>query len=121
MSGRGNKDIGYWGENQACAFLQRRGFFIKERNFYTTVGELDIVAIKDNDYYFIEVKTRRRGELATDLAVTAAKKNKLKKTIRKYCYQRNVPDTGMVLASLLVVYEPTAKSVVFRLAFFELG
>lgn len=118
MSGRG-KTIGKWGEDLACAFLERHRFFIKERNFYSTVGELDIVAIKDGDYYFVEVKTRKNGELATDLAITPHKRHKLEKTIRKYCYAHSVPDTGLVLAGLLVIYDLGAKKVSFRFVVFE--
>lgn len=118
MSGRG-KIVGKWGEDLACVFLKRHGFFIKERNFYSTVGELDIVALKNEDYYFIEVKTRTVGELATDLAITAAKKRKLEKTVRKYCYIRGVPDTGLVLAGLLVAYDSKVNKVFFRMAVFQ--
>lgn len=118
MSGRG-KAVGKWGENLACAFLERHRFFIKERNFYSTVGELDIVAVKDEDYYFIEVKTRAAGELATDLAITLSKKRKLEKTVRKYCYARNVPDTGLILAGLLVIYDIKTNKVSFRFAIFQ--
>ncbi len=118
MSGRG-KLIGKWGENLACAFLERHRFFIKERNFYSTVGELDVVAMKDGDYYFIEVKTRAVGELATDLAITPAKKHKMQKTVNKYCYVRGVPDVGLILAGLLVVYDIKSKKVSLRFAIFE--
>ena len=118
MSGRG-KVVGKWGEDLACAFLERHRFFIKERNFYSTVGELDIIATKDGDYYFVEVKTRASGELATDLAITPAKKHKLEKTVRKYCYLRGVPDTGLVLAGLIVVYDLNTRVVKFRFVIFE--
>ena len=118
MSLRG-KEIGKWGENQACAFLLRHGFFVKERNFYSTVGELDIIAIKDGDYYFVEVKTRAAGELASDLAITPAKKHKLEKTVKKYCYVRGVPDTGLILAGLIITYNKIDRSVSFRMAIFE--
>lgn len=116
-SGRGKK-IGKWGEDQACAFLIRHGFFIKNRNFYSTVGELDIVAQKDGDYYFVEVKTRIKGELASDLSITSAKKHKMEKTIRKYCYTHDVPDTGIISAGLLVIYDRMSNQVTFRLVIF---
>ena len=48
----GKKKIGEWGENLACAFLCHRGFKIIERNYYTTVGEIDIVAKLGDDFYF---------------------------------------------------------------------
>lgn len=117
-SGRGKK-IGKWGEDQACAFLIRHGFFIKERNFYSTVGELDVIAQKDGDYYFVEVKTRIAGDLASDLAITSAKKHKLEKTVLKYCYQRNIVETGIILAGLMVVYNSFLRKVTFRFAIFS--
>jgi len=117
-SGRG-KIVGKWGEDQACAFLTRHGFFIKERNFYSTVGEIDIIAQKDGDYYFVEVKTRVMGELANDLAITSAKKHKLDKTVRKYCYVRSVPDVGILLAGLLVIYDYFSQKVSFRFVIFS--
>ncbi len=116
-SGRG-KIIGKWGEDQACAFLIRHGFFVKERNFYSTVGELDIIAQKGEDYYFVEVKTRAIGDLATDLSITAVKKHKMGKTVRKYCYQRNIPETGIILAGLIVVYNRLLQKTTFRFAVF---
>jgi putative endonuclease len=48
---RRNKDVGDWGEQQACIFLQRHGFRIVERNYYTTMGEIDVIAVKGNDFY----------------------------------------------------------------------
>ncbi|MFA6547364.1 MAG: YraN family protein [Candidatus Magasanikbacteria bacterium] len=116
--GRG-KIIGKWGEDQACAFLIRHGFFVKERNFFSTVGELDIIAEKGGDYYFVEVKTRAEGDLASDLAITQAKKHKLEKTVRKYCYQRNIEETGIMLAGLLVVYNRFLQKTSFRFVVFS--
>lgn len=118
MLGRG-KTVGKWGEDLACAFLERHRFLVKERNFYSTVGELDIIAIKNGDYYFIEVKTRAIGELATDLAITPAKKHKMQKTVNKYCYVRGVPDTGLILAGLLVIYNTKNQKVSLRFVIFE--
>lgn len=117
-SGRG-KRIGKWGEDQACAFLKRHGFFIMERNYFSTVGELDIIAKKGEDYYFVEVKTRAEGGMATDLSITLAKKMKMEKTVRKYCYQRNIAETGIVMAGLMVVYNRLLKKVVFQYAIFS--
>jgi len=116
-SGRGKK-IGKWGEDQACAFLIRHGFFIKDRNFYSTVGELDVVAQKGGDYYFVEVKTRADGEFANDLAITVSKKHKIQKTVRKYCYENDIPEVGIVLVGIIVVYNRLAKKVSIRFVVF---
>jgi putative endonuclease len=108
--------VGKWGEDRAVEFLQRQRFDIVERNFNCTVGEIDIVAKKGDDFYFIEVKTRSLGPFSNDLALTFQKKQKIKKTVSRYCNQRSVRDCGLVLASLLVVVDRRAKKVNFRLS-----
>lgn len=110
--------IGLWGETQACYFLERQGFTIIDRNYYTTVGEIDIVATKAGDYYFIEVKTRAAGSMATDLAVTADKKRKLSKTVKVYCYRHRIAEVGLLKASLMVVFDRSKDTLSFRLAVF---
>ena len=114
MTRRG--EVGIWGEKMACGFLTRKGFVLVEKNYHATVGEIDIVAKHGGDYYFIEVKTRRVGEMANDLAITLNKKMKLEKTIRHYCYHRNVGDVSKILAGLMVVYDERDKSVKFKFA-----
>lgn len=111
------KDIGDWGEEQAGAFLRRQGFKVVDCNYFTTVGEIDIVARKGDDWYFIEVKTRETGELANDSAITRAKKFKFQKTVRRYCYEKGVSDQfGLIFAGLIVSYEKISRTVNFRLA-----
>ena len=51
--------IGAVGEDYASAMLACSGYEIVERNFRTKIGEIDIVALKDNCLHFIEVKSRR--------------------------------------------------------------
>ena len=137
---RRNKDLGDWGESQACGFLERHGFEIIERNFFTTVGEIDIVARKGDDYYlrrgredsklacfpeprskygdlyFVEVKTRRGRELATDAAITPLKKYRFFKTINQYCYRRGIANVGLIAAGIIVGVDKIRRSVRFRLA-----
>lgn len=52
-----NKDIGKLGEDIACKYLIKKGFFIVCRNYRKRWGELDIIADKDNHIHFIEVKS----------------------------------------------------------------
>lgn len=113
-----NKDVGKWGEDQACAFLIRQGFKIFERNYYSTQGEIDIVAKKDGDCYFIEVKTRFQHELSNDLAITPAKRHKFQKTIKHYCYHRSITKGSLIFAGLLVEVNKILKQINFRFVVF---
>lgn len=110
------RGIGKWGEDQACCFLVRKGFRVIERNYHTTVGEIDIIARKGDDIYFVEVKTRMKGEMASDLAITRDKKIKLQKTINQYCHNEKVRDLGIIKAGLMVVVDRKEEKINFRLA-----
>ena len=59
MEGKRNiYKLGAYGENLAAEFLLRHGFKILTRNFRVRGAELDIIALKENAVYFVEVKTR---------------------------------------------------------------
>ncbi len=99
---RRNKNLGDWGEEQAVLFLQRHHFSIIDRNYHTTVGEIDIVARQGDDFYFVEVKTRQKGDLSDSSQITKSKRDKLQKTVKIYCWRKNITDVGLILAGLVV-------------------
>ena len=51
-------EIGINGEEAACDYLKRLGYKIYCRNFRSYFGEIDIIAIDENEIVFVEVKTR---------------------------------------------------------------
>ena len=62
---------GHLAEDRAILFLQKKGFIIVDRNFYTKYGEIDIIAKKDcylNDgtietiLHFVEVKSASKDK-----------------------------------------------------------
>ena len=53
-----NKKFGIIGEKIAQKFLINKGYEILETNYYTKIGEIDIIAQKSKKIVFIEVKTR---------------------------------------------------------------
>ena len=57
-SDRGSKATGRLGEEVACIFLERKGYEIRERNYWKPWGEIDIIAKAPNrTLVFVEVKT----------------------------------------------------------------
>ena len=52
------KSLGDWGENKAAEFLKQKGYQILCQNYRTPFGEIDIIALKKEILFFIEVKTR---------------------------------------------------------------
>jgi putative endonuclease len=55
------KNYGDKSETLATSFLEQNGFVILERNFFARkLGEIDIIAKKDDALHFIEVKSGKR-------------------------------------------------------------
>lgn len=54
-----HNEFGRTGEDFAADYLQGKGYLIRDRNWRTGHKELDIVAEKDNELIFVEVKSRR--------------------------------------------------------------
>jgi putative endonuclease len=56
------QEIGRWGEGIAASFLKKKGYSIVDRNYYTREGEIDLIALLEEEgeivLVFVEVKTR---------------------------------------------------------------
>lgn len=71
---RARKDLGDFGERVAAAHLQANGYRIRERNFRTREGEVDIIAERGATLVFVEVRTRRGAAMGSAAeSVTASK------------------------------------------------
>ena len=84
-------EIGKVGEKIANDYLKKQGYVIIERNFEAKQGEIDIIARKEKELVFIEVKTRtgkRYGEPVE--AVNNIKQKHLIKTVEYYLYSRKL-------------------------------
>lgn len=71
----------------AANFLEKKGYQILEKNYFSMFGEIDVIAKKDDEYIFIEVKTRtvsRPLMVSGEEAVSLGKRKKMLKTIQKY-------------------------------------
>ncbi len=53
---KNNRETGAKAEAIACWFLGQQGYDILEQNFYTKVGEIDIIAKEGQTLVFVEVK-----------------------------------------------------------------
>ncbi len=55
--------LGKWGENQAEQYFIKKGLLIIGRNVRTPYGEIDLIAMDDDQLVFIEVKTRSANRM----------------------------------------------------------
>ena len=80
-----NINIGKYGEGLACKYLESKGYKIKERNYRTFLGEIDIVCEYKKNIIFVEVKTRRSDKFGyPEEAINFIKQRKIIKNA--LCY-----------------------------------
>ena len=83
-----HKLYGNAGEATAFYYLKENGYKIIKTNFVCKIGEIDIIAEKDNMLCFIEVKARNTAKFGLPReAVTYAKQRKIK-MIASYFLQK---------------------------------
>ena len=80
-----NRELGKIYEDKAAGYLENCGFNILCRNFNCRIGEIDIIAYKNDTLHFVEVKYRKNsfnGYAAE--AVDANKRRKICKSAVVY-------------------------------------
>lgn len=88
------RDIGKRGEAAACRYLKKNGYKILEQNyskaFGKTIGEIDIIAKKDEFLCFVEVKTRQSTAFGLPCEfVTRSKQQKIIRTAYTYITEKH--------------------------------
>lgn len=80
-----NKVLGGFGERAAEKYLIRNKYKIIERNYRCKFGEIDIVALEEDNLVFIEVKTRTTEKYGNPSdAINFIKKKHMTKTALNY-------------------------------------
>ena len=85
---------GAYGENLAVEFLEKKDYNIIKRNFhFGKTGEIDIIAEKDDELIFVEVKYRTKRSYGDPLdSLTPRKVNTLRRTAEGYLYVNKIYD-----------------------------
>ena len=85
-----NLELGRAGEEAAAKILESGGYKILDRNYRCTSGEIDIVAERDLEISFIEVKTRRNYRYGRPCeAVNQIKKKHIRNAAISYLKEKN--------------------------------
>lgn len=87
------KRLGDVGEEIAARELTRRGYKVRERNWCSVEGELDIVAEQEPALVFVEVRTRRGNRFGTpEESITPAKRAHLIAAAQAYLQANSLQD-----------------------------
>ena len=91
-------------ETKACEYLYSQGYKILEQNFYAKkLGEIDIIAKKDETYHFIEVKSANDYEVAVN-NICPSKLSKLKRSIDYYLQIKKL-DVSFCIDAIIIIDE----------------
>jgi putative endonuclease len=106
--------IGSLGESIAVKHLKNKGFLIVDRNFTRhNIGEIDIIALKDGVFHFVEVKTSKDRDVSDNFHsirhFDQRKKQKLKEMMHIYSKEKNITEVPRCLDLLAVSISPTLR------------
>lgn len=106
---------GQWGEDIAAGYLKANGYTVLTRNYHSTEGEIDIVAIDQRAtrtcLVFVEVKTRtnlRHGY--PEESVSRQKWNRLQAAIQDYLGSHPDMDMEWCVDVIAIVGKPDGES-----------
>ena len=114
---------GALGEDIARQFLERKGFKIIEMNYRKPWGEIDIIALKNNEVRFIEVKavsgdldslSRESNSYRPEEQIHPAKLKKIVRTAQLYMeYKKD--DREYQIDAVGVILDPITRKARCRL------
>ncbi|MCR5383128.1 MAG: YraN family protein [Saccharofermentans sp.] len=110
--------IGTKGEDAAAGLLKDKGFNILRRNYAVhNVGEIDIIAEKDEEIHIFEVRTRRNIGYYPDSAesVVLRKRNKVIKTAERFINENDLYGRNVVFEVIMVTHD--AQGNILRIDF----
>jgi putative endonuclease len=65
--------------------LQHHGYTVQARNWHCPEGEVDIVAVRASEWFFVEVRTRRGRAYGTpEQSITPRKRARMETVARRY-------------------------------------
>jgi putative endonuclease len=115
-----SQQVGVIGEKLAEKYLKQKGYRILARNFCNSVGrrmgEIDIIAQKNNAIIFVEVKTRlqKTSIIIPEECINRAKLHKLNKIASYYLKINNLIRTPYSFDAISIIYDETNKKASIR-------
>ena len=103
------KQIGDFGEDAACRYLESKNMTVLKRNYHERGGEIDIIAKDGDAIVFVEVKTRiSRAYGEPSEFVDYRKQEKIMKTAVSYL---GTDDIDMRFDVVEVLYSKTGENL----------
>lgn len=113
--------FGTLGEDLGVRYLKEKGYQIRCTNYCNTggrrLGEIDIVAEKDKELVFVEVKSRIKvagSDVLPEAAITRSKLVKLNRIALHYLREQHREQQSYHFDALAILYDPQCKKAFIR-------
>lgn len=101
------QSIGATGERYAIKYLLSLGYIVKEQNYRTRFGEIDIIAEKEKKIVFCEVKTRIGDSHGKPYeAVTYRKLQHIQRVAQAYLLQNAIKNCKLSVQVVSIILFP---------------
>ena len=105
------KRIGDLGERIARLYLEACGYVIVCCNYRALRCEIDIIAKKNSELHFVEVKTRTDRKISALEAIDDIKCRHIEKAAEYYLYKNNISDVAYHFDAVEVYIEEESMVV----------
>jgi putative endonuclease len=113
------QNTGVLGEEIACRFLVKHKYSILDRNYRKKCGEIDIVAKKEGNISFVEVKTvshkvDQKDRFRPEENVHTQKLKRLSRAIEIYLLEKQIQNEGWNFLIIIVFLDRETKTASVR-------
>jgi putative endonuclease len=109
-------EVGRRGEDCAAEYLLDAGYTLVERNWRCDRGEIDLIATRNGDIVFIEVKTRSGTGYGHPFeAITVAKLARLRRLAGAWCRQSGLRARHIRIDAIAVINRPGREPLIEHL------
>ena len=103
------KLVGDTGEQVVEKWLTLNNFNILARNYRIRLGEVDLIAQKDDVVAFVEVKTRKTEYFSTSLVVNRSKQQKIIKAAKHFVLKNGISNKVLRFDVAIVYLKETEQ------------
>lgn len=97
--------LGYQGEDYAADYLVGLGYTLVTRNWRCKIGEIDLIAVDNQELVIVEVRTRRGEEAVSQAAesITSQKQARLYSLAEAYTAENQLENVHSVRIDVVAV------------------
>ena len=105
-----HNDFGKWGEDIAAGWLAEKGFTILHRNWRHGRSEIDIIAVRQNVYHFVEIKCSKGDSFGhPEERVSRAKLRRIMRVAAHWLHEHHIPSHHRVQYDVLAIQLKTGE------------